>query len=449
MLTRVLNMFRVADLRNKILFTLSMLVIFRLGVAIPSPGVDLDAVDQLRNQADAGGVTGLLNFFSGGALSQFAIFALGIFPYITASIIMQVLGVVIPRIEQWQNQGAVGQRKITQWTRYLTIAIAIIQATSFSFLFHNGGGGLSLTGRTEGQGIDLLPNFTAPRVFLVVLTLTAGTALLMWMGELITQKGIGNGMSLIIFASVVSTIPNQFSLVKASEGWDATFVIALMYLALLVAIVFVENGQRQIPVQFAKRVVGRRMAGGQSTYIPLKVNQSGVIPIIFASSVLYLPILLSAVLPSDSNPDHNTWGESVQNWVNVHLGDPADTVYLIVFALMIVGFAYFYTAITFDPVKQADQIRKQGGFIPGIRPGRQTERYLGRILSRITLPGALFIAAVAVIPAIALSQYIDSGSAAAYSFSGISVLIAVGVALETMKQIDSQLMMRNYEGFLK
>ncbi len=449
MLTRVFNMFRVADLRNKILFTLSMLVIFRIGVAIPSPGVDLDAVDQLRSQADAGGVTGLLNFFSGGALSQFAIFALGIFPYITASIIMQVLGVVIPRIEQWQNQGAVGQRKITQWTRYLTIAIAIIQATSFSFLFHNGGGGLSLTGGNANQAIDLLPNFTAPRVFLVVLTLTAGTALLMWMGELITQKGIGNGMSLIIFASVVSTIPNQFSLVKASEGWGAVFVIALMYLALLVAIVFVENGQRQIPVQFAKRVVGRRMAGGQSTYIPLKVNQSGVIPIIFASSVLYLPILLSAVLPSDSNPDHNTWGESVQNWVNTHLGDPADTVYLVVFALMIVGFAYFYTAITFDPVKQADQIRKQGGFIPGIRPGRQTERYLGRILSRITLPGALFIAAVAVIPAIALSQYIPSQSTSAYSFSGISVLIAVGVALETMKQIDSQLMMRNYEGFLK
>ena len=449
MLNRVANMFRVADLRNKILFTLSMLVIFRLGVAIPSPGVDLDAVDQLRNQADAGGVTGLLNFFSGGALSQFAIFALGIFPYITASIIMQVLGVVIPRIEQWQNQGAVGQRKITQWTRYLTIAIAIIQATSFSFLFHNGGGGFSLTGGNANQAIDLLPNFTAPRVFLVVLTLTAGTALLMWMGELITQKGIGNGMSLIIFASVVSTIPNQFSLVKAEEGWSAVFIIALMYLALLVAIVFVESGQRQIPVQFAKRVVGRRMAGGQSTYIPLKVNQSGVIPIIFASSVLYLPILLSAVLPSDSNPDQNTWGENVQNWVNTHLGDPADTVYLIVFALMIVGFAYFYTAITFDPVKQADQIRKQGGFIPGIRPGRQTERYLGRILSRITLPGALFIAAVAVIPAIALSQYIDSQSAAAYSFSGISVLIAVGVALETMKQIDSQLMMRNYEGFLK
>ena len=449
MLTRVLNMFRVADLRNKILFTLSMLVIFRLGVAIPSPGVDLDAVDQLRNQADAGGVTGLLNFFSGGALSQFAIFALGIFPYITASIIMQVLGVVIPRIEQWQNQGAVGQRKITQWTRYLTIAIAIIQATSFSFLFHNGGGGFSLTGGNANQAIDLLPNFTAPRVFLVVLTLTAGTALLMWMGELITQKGIGNGMSLIIFASVVSTIPNQFSLVKAAEGWSAVFVISLMYLGLLVAIVFVENGQRQIPVQFAKRVVGRRMAGGQSTYIPLKVNQSGVIPIIFASSVLYLPIILAAVLPSDSNPDHNTWGESVQNWVNTNLGDPADTVYLIIFALMIVGFAYFYTAITFDPVKQADQIRKQGGFIPGIRPGRQTERYLGRILSRITLPGALFIAAVAVIPAIALSQYIPSGGAGAYSFSGISVLIAVGVALETMKQIDSQLMMRNYEGFLK
>ncbi|MEZ5245892.1 MAG: preprotein translocase subunit SecY [Acidimicrobiales bacterium] len=439
MLSRVLNMFRVADLRNKIIFTLAMIGLYRLGSFVPAPGVDIEAVQDLRDQANSGGILGYIQLFSGGALTQFAIFALGIMPYITSSIIMQILGVVIPKIEQWQQQGAVGQRKITQWTRYLTISIAVVQSTSFAFLFHNGG--------LVGQ-VDLLPKFSAWTVFVVVLTLTSGTALLMWMGELITQRGIGNGMSLLIFTSVVSTLPAQGTLVEAENGLPALIALIAVAVMLLVAIVFVEQGQRRIPVQFAKRVVGRRMYGGQSTYIPLKVNQSGVIPIIFASSVLYLPNLIAVALPDDG------WGGSVQRWVDNNLANPAAVTYLVFFGLLIVGFAYFYTAITFDPAKQADTIRKQGGFIPGIRPGPQTERYLARILSRITFPGALFIAGVALIPSVLINQTLETGTgggggAGGFAFGGISLLIASGVALETMKQIDSQLMMRNYEGFLK
>jgi preprotein translocase subunit SecY len=442
--SRVLNMFRVADLRNKIVFTLGMIALYRLGSFIPAPGVDIEAVQQLRDQANQGGILGYMQLFSGGALTQFAIFALGIMPYITSSIIMQILGVVIPKIEQWQQQGAVGQRKITQWTRYMTVSIAIVQSTSFAFLFHNGG--------IAGNNLDLLPKFNAWTVFVVVLTLTSGTALLMWMGELITQRGIGNGMSLLIFASVVSSLPAQGALVSQVNGNGALIALVIVAVMLLVAIVFVEQGQRRIPVQFAKRVVGRRMYGGQSTYIPLKVNQSGVIPIIFASSVLYLPNLMAAALPNEG------WGGSVQSWVDNNLANPAAITYLIFFGMLIVGFAYFYTAISFDPAKQADTIRKQGGFIPGIRPGPQTERYLARILSRITFPGALFIAGVALIPSILINATLDGastttggygGGAGGFAFGGISLLIASGVALETMKQIDSQLMMRNYEGFLK
>ncbi len=443
MISRIANMFRVPDLRNKILFTLFTLALYRLGSFIPSPGIDTLAVQQLReNSSQQGGILAYVQLFSGGGLTTFAIFALGVLPYITASIIMQVLGVVVPRIEQWQEQGAVGQRKITQWTRYLTIAIAIIQSTSFSFLFNRSDG--------LGGGFVLLPKFNVWTVLLVVLTLTAGTALVMWMGELITQKGIGNGMSLIIFASIVSQFPAQFSALWTNEGLVAVIAFAVILGIALVGIVFVENGQRRIPVNFAKRVVGRKMYGGQSTYIPLKVNQSGVIPIIFASSVLYLPNLIAVALPDTG------WGNGIRNFVNDNLVNPSSPLYLVVFGFMIVGFAYFYTAITFDPAKQADTIRKQGGFVPGIRPGPQTEHYLARILTRITLPGALFIAAVALLPNLLMRAMgfnltnTNSGGlgAAGFGFIGISILIAVGVALETMKQIDSQLMMRNYEGFL-
>ena len=441
MLSSMLNMFRVADLRNKILFTLFIIVLYRIGAFIPAPGIDVERVQVLRDQANEGGVLAFLQLFSGGSLTTFAIFALGVTPYITASIIMQVLGVVIPKIEQWQQQGAVGQRKITQWTRYLTVTIGAVQATSFAFLFNS-------ENAISGASSNLLPSFHIGTVSAVVLTLSAGTALLMWMGELITQRGVGNGISLIITISVLSAFPAQGSLIQAENGWFALFIVLAVLIALIVAIVFVEQGQRRIPVQFAKRVVGRKMYGGQSTYIPLKVNQSGVIPIIFATSVLYLPVLLSTALPWDG----------FQNFANEWLASPDNWVYFLVTGFMVIGFAYFYTAITFDPAKQADTIRKQGGFIPGIRPGPQTERYLSRILSRITLPGALFLAAVALIPSILINVFLDTsggvqggygGGAAGFGFVGISILIAAGVSLQTMKEIDSQLTMRNYEGFLR
>jgi preprotein translocase subunit SecY len=431
-LSSLRNMFRVPDLRNKILFTLLIIAIYRFGAHVPVPGVDFQAVKDLESQAREGGVLGFLSFFSGGALTRFAVFGLGIMPYITSSIIMQVLTVVIPRLEQWQAQGAVGQKKITQWTRYLTVVLAIVQATGLAFLFHNGGGGLFST------DVDLIPDFDVPHVMLIVLTLTAGTALIMWMGEVISQRGIGNGMSLLIFASVVSGIPAGGAQVKAEGGMVKFGIIVVFALVVLVAIVFVEQGQRRIPVQFAKRVVGRRQYGGQSSYIPLKVNQSGVVPIIFASSVLYLPTLLSQVLTGD-------WASPIRNFIDDNLLRPDNFWYITIYGLLIVFFAYFYTSIQFDPAKQADSIRKQGGFIPGIRPGPQTERHLAKILNRITLPGALFIAAVALIPTLLLAIWDVSGFE---GFGGTSLLIAVGVALETMKQIDSQLMMRNYESFL-
>lgn len=437
MLSTMRNMFKVPDLRNKILFTLMIIAIYRFGAHVPVPGIDLEQLQLLRDQARAGGVIQLLGLFSGGALTNFAVFALGIMPYITASIIMQVLTVVIPRLEQWQQQGAIGQRKITQWTRYLTIGIAVLQSTSFTFIFSSGGGGF-----VPGDDLNLLPNWSIPRVMLIVFTMTAGTALIMWMGENISQRGIGNGMSLIIFASVVSTFPAQGDQIRLEAGWGMLAMVVVILIGILAAIVFIEQGQRRIPVQFAKRVVGRRQYGGQNTYIPLKLNQSGVIPVIFASSVLYLPIMGAQVLPASG------WGESVQRWIENNLIQPDNIFYVLVFGLMIIGFAYFYTSITFDPAKQADTLRKQGGFIPGIRPGPQTERHLAKILSRIVLPGALFIAAVALVPDILLANILP-GDQAQFAFGGISLLIAVGVSLETMKQIDSQLMMRNYEGFLK
>ncbi len=422
------NMFKVPDLRNKILFTLFVILLYRLGSNITVPGIDFGAVQDLQAQAEQGGVLGFLNLFSGGALTQMAVFALGIMPYITSSIIMQLLAVVIPKIEQWQKQGAVGQKKITQWTRYMTVGLAVLQATGITYQFNNG---LLGDGTTT---VPLVTQFDLAHVSLIVLTITAGTAIVMWMGELITQRGIGNGMSILIFANVVSTLPAQFANVRAEKGNIAFALFTLVGIAMIVAIVFVENGQRRIPVQFAKRVVGRRMYGGQSTYIPLKVNQAGVIPIIFASSVLYFPVLLSNVIQ---------W-QGVVDFINKNLVQPDNMVYITIYGLMIVFFTYFYTAITFNPQQQADIIRKQGGFIPGIRPGPPTEKYLGTILNRITLPGALFLAAIALVPNVILRIWDVDG----FPFGGTTILIAVGVALETMKQIDSQLMMRNYEGFL-
>jgi preprotein translocase subunit SecY len=440
------NVLKIPELRNKLIFTLFMVAVYRFGAHVPVPGIDLGSIKDLQEQAEQGGVLSFLQTFSGGAITQFAVFALGIMPYITASIIMQILAVVIPKLEQWQEQGAVGQRKITQWTRYLGVAIALLQGTGITYLFHTGGGGFGSRGNSTG--LDLFgDSYSGGRFALVVLTLTAGFALLMWFGEVVTQRGVGNGMSILIFASVVSRLPANFATVRAESGTFAMLAIGAMFAVLLVAIVFIEQGVRRIPVQFAKRQVGRKMYGGQSTYIPLKVNGAGVISIIFASSVLYLPVIISQILPVKAGK--KDWAYSVQQFVDNHLVRSTSPVYLGFYGLLIIAFAYFYTAIQFDPHKQADQIRKQGGFIPGIRPGYQTERYLAKILSRITLPGALFVAGIALVPAFAIGRSLgDTGGGQQLSFFGISILIAVGVALETVKQIDGQLMMRNYEGFL-
>jgi len=436
-LNRLANMFRVADLRKKILFTLFIVAIYRFGSHIPVPYVDFSAIKSFQASAKAGGVVGFLDLFSGGAITNVAVFFLGIMPYITASIIMQLLGVVIPKLEEWQNEGQTGQKKITQWTRYLTVALALVQSTGFVFALKSGNAGLfGLGGNRLPNNVDFIPHFTAWKALLIVITWTAGTALVMWLGELITQRGIGNGMSIIIFAAVVSRLPYQLGNVY-TQGSKLQFVVIIaMAIAMIVAIVIVESGQRRIPVQFAKRVVGRRMYGGQSTYIPLKVNQSGVIPVIFASSLLQFPAIIAQVSP---------W-HGVQNWINKNLtGTSTITwMYIALYALMIVFFAYFYTAIAFNPAQQADIIRKQGGFIPGIRPGPPTERYLAKVLNRITLPGSLFLMTIALVPFLVLKLW----HITQFPFGGTSLLITVGVALETMKQIDSQLMMRNYEGFL-
>jgi preprotein translocase subunit SecY len=422
--------FKVPDLRKKIMFTLLIIGIYRLGSHIPTPGIDVEAAQQFSRQAQ-GGVFQFINLFSGGALTQMAVFALGIMPYITSSIIMQLLTVVIPKLEAWSKEGEQGHKKITQWTRYLTVVLALLQSTGLAFLFHRG-----QFGQTGVQTqADLIPNFSPGNVALIVLSLTAGTALIMWLGELITQRGIGNGMSILIFTSIISTLPSEGKAILDQKGFGPFLLILAMGIAIIVAIVIMEQGQRRIPVQYAKRVVGRKMYGGSSTYIPLKVNQAGVIPIIFASSVLYIPSLLQNVIQN----------QTIQNFISNNLVNSASVTYMILYGTLVVFFAYFYTAITFNPTDVADNMKKYGGFIPGIRPGRQTAEYLDRILTRITLPGALFIAAIALLPSIAVSLY----NIQALPFGGTSILITVGVTLETMKQIESQLMMRHYEGFLK
>ena len=448
-MTAILNVIRTAELRNKILFTLFIIAVYRLGVQIPSPGVSLDALQELRDQRDntedGGGIFIYLNLLTGGGLGQLSIFALGILPYITASIIMQILTVAIPKLEEWQNQGTVGQRKITQWTRYVSIMLALVQSSGIVFLVHRNPDQFY----GPNSGINLFPNDSIGRGILAVLCITVGTAIVMWMGELVTQKGIGNGMSILIFASVVAALPSigiQIQNAGSSEstGW-IWLGIALFLLVLMCAgIVFVENGQRRIPVKFSKRVIGRKQMGGNSSYIPLKVNQAGVIPVIFASSLLQLPTLIANALAGPVG----SWQAETRGFIERYFYQPDNLGYILVFGLMIVGFSYFYNAIGFDPARRADELRKQGGFIPPMRPGPETEKYLTRVLNRITFPGSLFLAVVALIPSAALAQFLG-GENSGVGFSGVSVLIAVGVALETMKQINSQLMARNYEGFLK
>lgn len=434
MLTAFRNAFRIHDLRNKILFTLFIFAIYRLGATIPVPGVDLDAVRSFADQAEQSGFIGLLNLFSGGALTQMSIFALGIMPYITASIIMQLLAVVIPKLQALQEEGESGRKVITQWTRYVTVILALLQSTGFAYLFHSG----QFTG-----GIDLIPDFTPRNVVIIVITMTAGTALLMWMGELITQRGIGNGMSLLIFVSIIAVIPSQLAILWTNADTYQAIIIFAVMIGLTIGIIYIEQGQRRIPVQFSRRVRGRKVMGGQSTYIPLKVNMAGVIPVIFATSIMYFPALLASALPSTG------WGASVREWIDENMlsstgvGFSPSLWYIFILAVLVVFFTYFYTAIQFDPERQADMIQRQGGFIPGIRPGRATVNYLSHVLSRITLPGAMYLALVTILPSLFGWWWnVPVG------LSGVSIIIVAGVALDTTKQIESQLTMRNYEGFL-
>ena len=421
MLSTILSAFTVAEIRKKLAFTAMILALYRVGSYIPVPGIDIDAVEA-SNQFEGDSILGLLNTFSGGGLSRIALFALGIMPYITASIILQLLTVVVPSLEKLQKEGEVGQQRITQYTRYLTVGLAFAQSIGYVFLFRS----------SENVGAPIIPQFDVPHVFLIVLSLTAGTILLMWMGELITQRGIGNGISLMIFASIVSGLP------QGVQGWvtnsDQVFKVMFPFIALAVvaSICFIQEGQRRIPVQYAKRVIGRRMSGGGMTYLPLRVNMAGVIPVIFAASIMAFPPTIGQLI--------NTPGaRSVANFFS-----PNNAPYLIGESIMIIVFTYFYTAVTFNPVDQAENLKKYGGFIPGVRPGRPTAEFLDRILARLTFPGALYLAAVAALPTILIAQ-----TSANFFFGGTSLLIVVGVALDTMKQLEAQLMMRNYEGFLK
>jgi preprotein translocase subunit SecY len=425
MLTAFVSAARVPELRRKLLFTFAMLVAYRIGAWIPVPGVDIAILRSATAGAAAANIVGIINVFAGGALQQMAVFALGVMPYITASIIMQLMTVVIPKLEELQREGEQGRRRITQYTRYAAIVLALIQSSTLVALARNG---------AAFNGVDVMPGAGTATVIVAVVTLTAGTAVIMWLGELITARGIGNGMSLLIYTSIISQFPSQLQIVRVSNGWGWVVGVLLMGGLLTVAVVFVEMGQRRIPVQYARRQVGRRTVGGQSTYIPLKVNQSGVIPVIFASSLLYLPALAAQL----------SGRADVQQWIDANLSDATSPVFMVVFAVLTVFFAYFYAAITFNPVEIADNMQRYGGFVPGIRPGRQTAEFLDRVLTRITLPGSLYLAAIAVLPFILLAV----ANIQAFPLGGVSLLIMVGVALQTAQQVESQLLQRNYEGFI-
>ncbi len=422
---------RTPDLRKKILFTLGLLAIYRLGSVLPTPGVDYSAIQRCIDTVQDNSVYALINLFSGGALLQLSVFALGIMPYITASIILQLLTVVIPRLEMLKKDGQAGQAKITQYTRYVTIGLAILQSTAILSLARSPGA------LFQGCNEELIPNQAIWVMLVMVTVMTAGTAVIMWFGELITERGVGNGMSVLIFTSIIAVIPAQFANILGSRGVLTFAITMLIGLVVITFVVFVEQAQRRIPVQYAKRMVGRRMYGGTSTYIPLKVNMAGVIPVIFASSLLFLPTLFVQLSGSQAE-----WAQ----WLERNYGTGSGPVYLGTYFLLIVFFCYFYVSITFNPTEVADNMKKYGGFIPGIRAGRPTAEYLDYVLTRLTAPGSLYLGLIAIIPVFAFDFL---GVSTQFIFGGTSLLIMVGVGLDTVKQIQAQLQQRNYEGFLK
>ncbi|MBQ0893271.1 preprotein translocase subunit SecY [Micromonospora purpureochromogenes] len=442
MLSAFLSAFRTPDLRKKLLFTVGIIAVYRLGATLPSPGVSYGNVQKCLDtlQGQSTGVLNLLDLFSGGALLQLSVFALGIMPYITASIILQLLTVVIPRLEHLRKEGQAGQAKITQYTRYLTLGLGILQSSAFvalarsGQLFQNRCDQFPIV--PEGTGI---PNWLT--LSILVMTMTAGTGMVMWLGELITDRGVGNGMSVLIFTSIAARLPSEGWKIKTNEGWAKFGLVLVLVLLVITAVCFIEQAQRRIPVQYAKRMIGRRMYGGTSTYIPLKVNQAGVIPVIFGSSLLYLP-QLGLQFFDQTNPG------KTQAWIQNNLVDPSSPIYIALYFLLIIFFTYFYVSITFNPTEVADNMKKYGGFVPGIRPGKPTADYLDFILSRITLPGALYLGIVAILPNF-FFIWLNSQQFQNFPFGGTAVLIMVGVGLETVKQIESQLMQRNYEGFLR
>lgn len=435
------NAFTTPDLRRKILIALGIIVLFRLGSMTPAPGINVANVRECVDMATSGdnaGLFSLINVFSGGALLQLTVFALGIMPYITASIILQLLVVVIPRLEALKKEGQAGQTKITQYTRYLTVGLAILQAVGIVAMARSGqlfGGACNLDLLYRP---DSILNF-----LLIVLTMVAGTTVIMWLGELITDRGVGNGMSVLIFVQVIATFPGAMWQIKVTQGSDNTTrgwmmfgIVVLVGLAIVALVIFIEQAQRRIPVQYAKRMVGRRMFGGSATYIPLKVNQAGIIPVIFASSLMYVPVLMA-----NFNP-----GTKWAGWINDYFLKGDHPIYMITYFLLIIFFVYFYVSITFNPEEVADNMKKYGGFIPGIRAGKPTEEYLAYVLSRITAPGSLYLGLISLIPMFAIALV---GANQSFPFGGTTILIIVGVGLDTVKQIESQLQQRNYEGFLK
>jgi preprotein translocase subunit SecY len=438
----VARIFRTPDLRRKIAFTLGIIALFRLGSFVPAPFVDFGNVQLcLAGNAGASGLYDLVNLFSGGALLQLSIFALGIMPYITASIIVQLLRVVIPHFDTLYKEGQAGQAKLTQYTRYLTIALGVLQSTTLITVARSG----ALFGSStvaECSQLIVPGGDTWYGILLMVITMTAGTGVIMWMGELITERGIGNGMSLMIFTSIVATFPNSLVSIAQQRNIETLLLVLAIGIVIMFAVIFVEQSQRRIPVQYAKRMVGRRTYGGNNTYIPIKVNMAGVVPVIFASSLLYLPALIAQFNQPQAGETPQPWVQ----WISTYLTRGDHPLYMLMYFLLIVGFTYFYVAITFNPDEVADNMKKYGGFIPGIRAGRPTAEYLDYVLTRVTLPGSIYLGLVALIPLIALAAV---GANQNFPFGGTSILIMVGVGLETVKQIDSQLQQRHYEGLLR